>query len=171
MTSIAVSIVGLVLAYLVYSLNTEKFYSELITRRYDAYVSWGKAMDERENDGRRTVRSGPVDNYAAQIKYWRASDEMRALFGGEVIEGIEAVDEAYLAWLNTLDSLQSNASREKNEAHAQSLSNLYDAREEVTQRVRPYIRLGQRGLPLRQRIAILRARSDRKKLNLRSKKT
>jgi len=164
MTSIAVSIVGLVLAYLVYSLNTQKFYSELITRRYDAYISWAKAMDEREKDGRRMIKAGPAGEYTAQITYWRATDEMRAMFGNEVIDCIDTVDEAYRAWLNALDNLQSNANRERSDAHSQALSDLYDAREEVSRRVRPYIRLGQRGLPLRNRIAIFRERSEGKKL-------
>ena len=155
MSEIVIAIASLSIAYFAYSLSSEKFYSELLTRRHDAYVDLIETAEERFGEARDTVNAfSALVPRPKQEAYFRACRTARSLFGVEVSRSIERLDRAALDCINAFDELRESPGVESRRRYFDALSSHLAANDELSDRVKPYIGLGRRGIPPFQRLKI-----------------
>ncbi len=155
MSETLVAGVTLFLGWLAYTLSTQRFYADLLDRRMDAYYELVDCFSRREMEARTEVVQGTItEPRPAQQDYFAAQNKVFGLFGDEVIKSIEQYDKAFLNWLNALHDITHERSQNRIDRYSAALAEMYQSQTQVGDFIKPYIRLGRRGVPLTQRLRI-----------------
>lgn len=158
MSEVFVAAAGLLIAWLVYALNSQKFYAELLVRRYDAYTELTRLAFERvkeyQNLGFADEIVAALVDRPQQAAYFRAEHNAIALFGPEMKTVIAELSNLSIRYMTACSVLKSEPSKDARKEYMVSQSAFLQQLDRVAEVASPYINLGRTGLPVATRLKL-----------------